>query len=115
MQLSVEFGFSAGHHLPDYNGACRRFHGHNYKLVVTVGGKVDPKSGMVVDFEELRRVVTEDALQVVDHQNLNDFLPNPTAESIVVFLWDRLKRSLPGLVKLKLYETPEYWVTYRGD
>jgi len=115
MDLSVEFNFSAGHHLPEYNGACCRFHGHNYKLVVTVGGKVDPKSGMIIDFEELRRIVSEDALKLVDHVNLNDFLPNPTAENIITFLWAKLKQALPGLRELRLYETPEYWVTYRGE
>lgn len=115
MDLSVEFEFAAGHSLPEYNGACRRFHGHNYNLVVTVAGKPDPKSGMIIDFEELKRIVTEDALRLVDHQNLNDFLPNPTAENIVLFLWTKLKRTLPGLKELKLYETPQYWVTYHGE
>ncbi|MBI5549554.1 MAG: 6-carboxytetrahydropterin synthase [Deltaproteobacteria bacterium] len=115
MDLCVEFNFSAGHSLPDYNGPCCRFHGHNYKLVVTVGGKPDPKSGMIIDFEELRRIVTEEALKPVDHQNLNDFLPNPTAENIITFLWAKLRMSLPGLKELKLYETPEYWIVYRGD
>lgn len=80
-----------------------------------MGGKVEAKSGMVIDFEELRRIVSQETLPLVDHQNLNDFLPNPTAEHIIVFLWGKLKQSLPGLRELKLYETPEYWVTYRGE
>jgi len=115
MDLSVEFSFSAGHSLPDYRGPCSRFHGHNYQLVVTVAGRTDPRTGMVIDFEELRRIVVENAIEHVDHQNLNDFLPNPTAENIVVLLWSRLKSRLPGLKELTLYETPEYWVVYRGE
>jgi 6-pyruvoyltetrahydropterin/6-carboxytetrahydropterin synthase len=115
MDLSVEFSFSAGHSLPDYRGPCSRFHGHNYQLVVTVSGKPDPRTGMVIDFEELRRVVTEVAITPVDHQNLNELLPNPTAENIVTFLWGKLKGALPGLKELRLYETREYFVTYRGD
>jgi len=115
MELSVEVSFSAGHSLPEYDGPCRRVHGHNYKLIVTIAGKADAKSGMVLDFEELRRLVIKDALELVDHQNLNDVLPNPTAEAIVIFLWERLKQTLPSLHELRLYETPEYWVTYRGE
>jgi hypothetical protein len=38
-------------------------------------------------FEDVRRLVWDHALQTVDHQHLNDFLPNPTAEHLVVYLW----------------------------
>ena len=55
------------------------------------------------------------ALERCDHHNLNDFLENPTAENIVVWIWDQLKPSLPGLRQLDLFETPEYSVTYRGE
>ena len=115
MDLCVEFSFSSGHSLPEYDGPCRRFHSHNYKLVVTLGGKPDARTGMILDFEELKRIVVEQAIAHVDHQNLNDFIPNPTAENIVLYLWAKLRASLPGLSELKLYETPEYWVVYRGD
>jgi 6-pyruvoyltetrahydropterin/6-carboxytetrahydropterin synthase len=115
MELSVQFSFSAGHSLPEYHGPCSRFHGHNYALVVTVAGKPDPRTGMIIDFEELKKIVNETAIAHVDHQNLNDFIPNPTAENIVAVLWARLKGRLPGLKELKLYETPEYWVAYRGE
>ena len=32
-------------------------HGHNYVLEVTVRGPVDPRTGMVMDLGELKRVV----------------------------------------------------------
>lgn len=115
MDLSAEFHFSAGHSLPEHHGACRHFHGHNYKLIVTVSGKPDARTGMILDFEDLRRIVHEDALRLVDHQNLNDHLPNPTAENIVLFLWSKLKGSLPGLKELTLFETHDCWVAYRGE
>ena len=115
MDLDVEFNFSCAHTLPFYNGPCCRLHGHNYRLLVSVTGKPNPKDGMIMDFEELRRVVLEHAVGVVDHRNLNDFMENPTAEHLVLFFWERLKPRLPGLRELRLWETPEYSVAYRGD
>jgi 6-pyruvoyltetrahydropterin/6-carboxytetrahydropterin synthase len=115
MELDVEFNFCCAHALPFYDGPCRRMHGHHYRLLVSIQGKPDPKSGMIIDFEELRRIVLTHAVGVVDHRNLNDLMENPTAENLIVFLWSRLKENLPGLRELRLWETPEYSVAYRGD
>jgi 6-pyruvoyltetrahydropterin/6-carboxytetrahydropterin synthase len=115
MHISVEFAFCAAHRLPYYDGPCSRLHGHNYKLQVTLEGKINPKDGMVRDFEEIRRKVWELALGECDHHNLNDFLDNPTGEHLIVWIWERLKPQLVGLKELRLWETPEYCVTYRED
>ena len=115
MDLDVEFNFCCAHHLPFYDGACRRLHGHHYRMLVSITGKPDPKSGMIMDFEELRQTVLENAVDRVDHQNLNDFMENPTVENLIVDFWERLKPKLPGLRELRMWETPEYSVAYRGD
>ena len=115
VEIRVEFMFSAAHRLPFYEGNCSRLHGHNYKLLVVAAGPIDERSGMVMDFEQLRRHVWEKALERCDHHHLNDFLENPTAENIVVWIWEQLQPSLPGLRELVLFETPEYSVAYRGE
>jgi 6-pyruvoyltetrahydropterin/6-carboxytetrahydropterin synthase len=115
MELDVEFNFCCAHHLPFYEGICRNLHGHHYRLLVTVSGRPDPKSGMLIDFEDLRKVVLEHAVGLVDHKNLNDYMENPTAEHLIMFLWEKLQGRLTGLRQLRLWETPEYSVTYRGD
>lgn len=115
LSLSVDFEFAAAHRLPRYDGPCSRMHGHNYRLTVTVDGGIDPRSGMVVDFEVVRRVVWDSALSRWDHQTMNDFLENPTAENMVVALWEALREPLPGLRELTLHETASYRVTYRGE
>ena len=48
-----------------------------------------------------------------DHHNLNDFMDNPTAENLIVWMWEKLKPQLEGLKELRLWETPEYCVSYR--
>jgi 6-pyruvoyltetrahydropterin/6-carboxytetrahydropterin synthase len=115
LDLDVDFTFSAAHRLPRYEGPCFRMHGHNYRLQVSIRGEAAPETGMVADFEQIRATVQAHLLSVVDHQVLNDFLENPTAENLVVWAWGRLKGKLSGLRELRLWETPAYSVAYRGD
>ena len=114
MRLDVEFHFAAAHRLPRYDGPCRRQHGHNYTFFVTLEGEVDPASGMIFDFGDLKRVVQEHVLSRVDHRDLNDLLANPTAENIARWIWEVLEPHLPGLCEVRLHEIPDSCVTYRG-
>ena len=113
MLLSVDFHFCSAHQLPFYDGPCKRLHGHNYQLRVTLTGKPSPKDGMIRDFDEIKKIAWESCLAECDHHNLNDLMENPTAENMVVWMWDRLEKKIDGLRELQLWETPEYCVTYR--
>lgn len=115
MILRVEFQFNAAHRLPFYEGPCFHTHGHNYKLLVFVEGPVDPKTGLSIDFMEVKRVVQEHVLNEIDHNDLNQVLENPTAENVVVWMWRKLKPELSGLVEMQLYETADAAVVYRGE
>ncbi len=114
MRLDVEFYFAAAHRLPRYEGPCFRMHGHNYKFFVAVEGEVDPASGMIADFGEIKRIVGELVLAKVDHRVLNDTLENPTAENIARWIWEALEKPLPGLCEVRLWEIPDSCVVYRG-
>jgi 6-pyruvoyltetrahydropterin/6-carboxytetrahydropterin synthase len=114
MRLEVEFSFAAAHRLPRYDGACQRMHGHNYKLFVALEGEVDPRSGMIADFGDIKGIVQEQVLARVDHRTLNDVLENPTAENIARWIFEALEPRLPGLAEVRLYEIPDSCVTYRG-
>lgn len=113
-RLQAEFHFAAAHRLPFYDGPCFRMHGHNYKLLVQVEGLADARSGMVLDFVDLERIVRKIVLDRCDHHTLNDFMENPTAEHLVAWMWAELSPQLPGLVQLQLFETDELSVIYRG-
>ena len=115
MILRVEFQFNAAHRLPFYEGPCFHTHGHNYKLLVFVDGPVDPKTGIAIDFVKVKELVREHVLDDIDHNDLNLVLENPTAENVVVWMWEKLQPHLEGLKEMQLYETDDAAVIYHGE
>lgn len=104
MTARVKFDFVAGHHLPGVE-ICEREHGHNYKLEVKVGGRLN-KQCMVRNFKEIKAVVKNEVLGELDHQNLNNILSNmPTAEVTCLWIFKVLNEKLKGLKSIRLYET----------
>ena len=104
-------------------GLCNNpnFHGHNYELVVSVTGEIDPITGFVVDVKELKEVIKKYVEDYMDHKNLNleveEFkILNPTAENIAVVIYNRIKPHIKSSLDLEitLYETPRNFVTYSG-
>jgi len=115
MLVSKEFTFDSAHFLTKYHGKCENLHGHTYRLRVTVSGPVQ-EDGMVLDFKELKGLVKERVIDRYDHQNLNDFFENPSAENIVLQIWKDLQDLPAGkLAELVLWETADSFVTYRGE
>ncbi|MFH1126677.1 MAG: 6-carboxytetrahydropterin synthase QueD [archaeon] len=115
MRLCREFYFDAAHRLPDYDGKCANLHGHTYKLEVVVSGNVKKKSGMVVDFCDIKKAVNEAVIERLDHANLNDIFSNPTAENMAVWIFDEIRKKLPELFSVKLWEGQHSWVEYHGE
>jgi len=113
--LTKRFRFEAAHLLPRHPGKCRFLHGHSYALRVAIEMAVDPETGMGCDFDELAGIVEKQVLAQADHRNLNEFLDNPTAENICVWIWQRLVDHVPGrLVEIELHETEDCSCVYRG-
>jgi 6-pyruvoyltetrahydropterin/6-carboxytetrahydropterin synthase len=93
-------------------------HGHSYRLEVAVRGPIQtdgPARGMIVDFDDVDRVVRGIAIDLLDHQNLNEYVANPTAERILMWLWERLEPALEGLDELVLWETPNACAVLRAS
>jgi 6-pyruvoyltetrahydropterin/6-carboxytetrahydropterin synthase len=104
-------------------GKCNNPHGHGntYGIEVTVEGPVDPVTGWVMDFAELKRIVSERVVRKCDCRNLNvdvDFLAGciPTAEVLAIRFWEEIAPhvSPARLVELVLHETERNKVVYRG-
>jgi 6-pyruvoyltetrahydropterin/6-carboxytetrahydropterin synthase len=106
-------------------GKCanKNWHGHNYKLEVTVKGTPDPLTGFVIDAKKLSVIIKEHVVDKLDHMNLNldvDFIPKniqPTTENLVMLIWDILEPKLYGckLYRIKLIETETIFVEYYGE
>ena len=131
--VSRKAHFNAAHRLyrPDWSfekndsifGKCNNpnFHGHNYDLTVSVTGDIDPETGYVVDVKILKDFIKSEIEDAFDHKNLNIDVPefknlNPTAENIVVVIYDKLKAVLDSNLALEvtLFETPRNFVSYSG-
>ena len=133
VKVSRKAHFNAAHRLflPEWDdakneavfGKCNNpyYHGHNYELIVSVTGAIDPKTGMVIDMKELKDLIKSEIEDAFDHKNLNVQVPefkslNPTAENIAVVIWDKLRPHIVAERELEvvLYETPRNFVTYSG-
>ncbi len=116
MKVTRTFSFSAAHHLTDYHGACERPHGHTYRLAVTVQGAVRD-DGLVIDFVEMKKIVSEKILSKLDHTDLNNTFKNPSAEHIVTWIWEQLTSafSTVTLYEVQLWEGDNTSVTYDGN
>ena len=105
----------------DVFGKCANphYHGHNYEMEVKVTGEPDPQTGYVMDLKILSDIIRENVLGKFDHKNLNlDTLYfknlNPTAENIVVVIYDILREKIDDRYDLhiRLYETDRNFVEY---
>lgn len=97
------------------------FHGHNYELIVSVKGTIDPETGYVMDMKELKQIIKDHVEEPFDHKSLNldtkEFKElNPTAENIAVVIWNKLRPHIkPEMeLKVKLYETERNFVEFEG-
>jgi 6-pyruvoyltetrahydropterin/6-carboxytetrahydropterin synthase len=133
IHVSKEFRFEMAHALWNYDGLCKNIHGHSYILVVTVSGEpisdIDSrKTGMVLDFGDLKKIVDENIVNKFDHSLiLNEkavesglfdnsemferkhIVPfQPTCENLVLHFASILSGKFEGnirLRKIKLNET----------
>lgn len=116
-ELSKQFRFDAAHTLERSieTESSRRIHGHSYRAEVTVRGRPDPATGMIIDLGLLERAM-EDARDALDHRfldEINDLGP-ATMENLSRWIWDRLNPSVASLHKVAVYrdssgETCVYW------
>jgi 6-pyruvoyltetrahydropterin/6-carboxytetrahydropterin synthase len=132
--LTRKCEFSAAHfyHNPELSpeenrrlfGKCNNpcGHGHNYTLEVTVSGKIDPRTGFVVDLKQLKDVLNREVLDALDHRFLNQEVPEfreqiPTTENLAIVIWKRLQPSfqVARLHRVRVYETPDLFVDFYGD
>ncbi|MCK4579309.1 MAG: 6-carboxytetrahydropterin synthase [Candidatus Marinimicrobia bacterium] len=130
--ITKRFQFCAAHRYWNRNwseernqsvfGKDTRVHGHNYQLEVSFAGEVDPDTGFIVDLGDVRKIVTDQVVDLLDHTQIEKDLPwfadrQPSSENVVVFIWQQLEPHFAGparLAKIRLYETPTIYTEYLG-
>ncbi|EAP87085.1 6-pyruvoyl trahydropterin synthase family protein [Croceibacter atlanticus] len=105
-------------------GKCSNpnYHGHNYELIVSVTGNVDPETGFVIDLGQLKDLIYKEIEVPFDHKNLNVEVEEfrdliPTTEHISYVIYQKLRKHIDSSKELEitLYETPRNFVTYSGS
>jgi 6-pyruvoyltetrahydropterin/6-carboxytetrahydropterin synthase len=127
--------FSASHRywLPELDEASNRQrfgpcalapgHGHNYELVVAMGGRLDA-DGMVLNLSDVKHAIRREVTDPLDYRFLNEVWPEfdisrpegclPTTEALCQVIWRRLAPHLP-LMGLRLHESANLWADVIGD
>ena len=137
IKITKQFSFEMAHALRNYDGLCRNIHGHSYKMDITLAGKPlqdesSPKNGMVMDFGDLKRLVNEEIISLLDHalvlnaktdnqlievlkQNYEKIVTvefQPTTENLLNFIAGKIQARLPNDVKLNCVRLRETDTSY---
>jgi len=109
------FVFDAAHFLPNVpeGHKCSQLHGHTYHLSIYLKGYLKMPEGWVMDYGNLKTII-HPILEKLDHQLLNNVegLENPTAEMLVLWLWNKIKPLIPELDRVELKETDSSGAIY---
>ncbi len=105
MKLGVIEHIDSAHFLPGH-AKCGRLHGHTYRVEVIIEG--ENKSGMIMDFADLKQTLRE-TLQQYDHILFNDVLEYPSIENICEMLKGKLQERLPFPFTLRVWEGQGKW------
>ena len=137
IKITKQFSFEMAHALRNYDGLCRNIHGHSYKMDITLSGQPlhddnSPKNGMVMDFGDLKKLVNEEIISLLDHalvlnaktdaqlietlkQNFEKIVVvefQPTTENLLNFIAEKIKAKLSERVHLTCVRLRETDTSY---
>jgi len=119
-ELRVESSFSAAHFLRGYKGKCENLHGHNWKVEAYIVGKTLDDSGMLIDFKDLKKHLTN-IIDSLDHKLVNEIphfqVHNPSCEHIAYYIYTHLSKELASYTgiavsHITVWETVHTSATY---
>jgi len=131
-KVTKEIHFCYGHRLLNYEGKCRFLHGHNAKVEIDLSSESLDHRGMVIDFNDVKRVLQGWIDSALDHKMLlnkeDPVLPhldnlkepmvtldrNPTAEVLAQMIFDHAKGQGFPVTEVRFWETPTSFATYRA-
>ena len=114
-KIKIEGDFSSAHNLRGYKGKCEELHGHNWKVEVALASSRLDKIGMVMDFKFIKEKLNR-LLDSLDHKYLNNISyfkkVNPTSENIAKYIYVQLKKEIPILDYVTVWESDKASATY---
>lgn len=131
-RIAKELHFCYGHRLMNHKGKCKRLHGHNARVLITVETKQLDADGMVMDFSDLKKDVSNWLDEQFDHQMLlfkeDPIVPalkssgepfrildvHPTAENLARLIFDYVKELGFPVSEVTLWETHSCFASYAG-
>ena len=118
MEIFKVFHIEAAHRLPNLPAShkCSRLHGHSFRVEIHISGEPGAESGWVMDFADLKTAFAP-VFEAREHRYLNEGpgLENPTSEIVALWIWQRLKPTLPTLSKVLIAETCTSGCVYTGE
>lgn len=118
MEIFKIFTIESAHRLPNVpeGHKCARLHGHSFRIELHLSGDVDPVSGWLMDFAEVKRIF-KPTYAMLDHNYLNDIpgLENPTSENLARWIFERVKPEIPLLSAVVVHETCTAGSRYTGS
>jgi len=116
-EIKVSGEFSAAHNLRQYLGECEELHGHNWRVEVIASGKNLNRSGMLVDFKQVKSRLNN-VLERLDHKHLNRLTyfkkVNPTSENIAKYIYKNLQKKVSSLKSVTVWESDSSSASYYG-
>lgn len=131
--VTKEYRTETAHRLWNHAGQCKNIHGHSYVFKISVKGDICLSTGMVLDFQFLKRII-KDIVGYWDHAlilhvddplvnymremegiNLVIFHVMPTAENMANHISDEVRGAGYNVVNVKVYETTTSYAEWRKE
>lgn len=111
-ELVVKEKFSSAHFLEHYKGKCEKMHGHTFEVEVHLRVKKLHKSGISIDFAELKTYLKE---LLPDHKVLNEiFNFSPSAENLSRYFYYKIREKYP-VSRVLVWESDNAGAVYSED
>jgi 6-pyruvoyltetrahydropterin/6-carboxytetrahydropterin synthase len=119
VEIFKEFTFESAHRLPfvPEGHKCGRLHGHSFKVAIHLSGDIDPATGWIRDFSEIKAIF-KPLYEQLDHNYLNDIpgLENPTSEVLAKWIWNAAEAAAcRNSAPIRIHETCTSGCIYRGE
>ena len=116
--LRVKDHIDSAHFIADYDGKCKRVHGHRWEIELDLEGHVLDTMNMLVDFSQVKKLFKEIIIEPLDHYLLNEEINerNVTAELLAMWIYDNMDSAICGgdiawtgvrLDAVSVWESPE--------